>query len=236
MKKLIPKLLILFIIFYLVSICIFLGLDFMAKSVYTGENGGFQNYIINNEFDYLLMGSSRTRKHLDRKTIFPDKNSANAGVNGQTFYHHGLLINCLLQNYTPKQIILNIDFSDIFIIESQEPKSSVNLFLPFINNPYVFEKVKKFNSTLFACLIKFYHLSRYTYRFRFLSIIENYFIDKSKPDIDYDPQDKIMDEHYKKNIKPLDFLGIDKDKIQVLREIIIICQKKDIKLKFSQVK
>jgi len=153
---------------------IFALLDFMAGSAlryfYFRVKSGLYartTYALNSvDKDLLIFGSSRACDHYSSQTIEKEWGPSfyNVGEGGQRIFYHLSLLRGILKRYSPKVIILNLDFDDFDT--SREAYDRLSALLPYYRpHPEIrdiidlkskFEKFKRysqiypFNSMIFS--------------------------------------------------------------------------------------
>lgn len=141
-----------------------------------GQSGGFINKILKVRANALIIGSSRAKHHYDpeifEKTLHVS--TYNAGANRQGMPYIRALTDLVLQTYTPKIIILNVDATNI--VYSQEENESIKNLAPFIDRSDALKNIL-YAQGLFEP-IKYLSMS-YRYNSKLFPIIKNlYFPDE----------------------------------------------------------
>ncbi|OQY39507.1 MAG: hypothetical protein B6226_01750 [Candidatus Cloacimonetes bacterium 4572_65] len=204
-------------------------LEHLSAKVYTGENGGLQTYVINNGFDNVIIGNSRAKQHFDPTIIFNGFNETfyNGGVNGYYLNHHSMYIKLLTDNYTPKRILLNINYSDIFEVDKKLPNT---IFYPYITDEYIGKQFKKELSLEDYYSLKYVKMSRFIHGFRTVSIVKNVILHPMPSTTGFVKEEVFLDLNKEIVLLPDQDLKVEQDRFNELTSIVEICRKKGIEL------
>ena len=93
-------------------------LDWAIKQMPSeGERVAKSEYVMNKvDADFIVIGSSRAEAHYDSKVIkeaFPEYSVFNCGVDGQLFYYINTSFNALMDRYTPKVVVWDVQLKDL---------------------------------------------------------------------------------------------------------------------------
>ncbi len=188
-----------------------------------------ENYIMRKtNQDVLFFGSSRAAYHYNSKIIKDTLNMSvyNSGREGTgIYYHYGVLLSTI-KRYTPKVIVLDLDYRDIYECEGLFGLDILKEQAPF------YEKVSpEFDSLLVLSSgmkqkIKL-QSNLYKYNSKFFRILTGNLVSKSDNNLGF----RGIEGNYNENIKPLEFkLKIDNNKIKTINKFIKKTKSKNIKL------
>lgn len=234
LKKIVFYTLIVGILSWLLEYTVLNGIRKSKSGLYDKFNKIFHQ---KNDYDLLIIGSSRAECHFDPRIIdsITGYNSYNIGVSGSNnSFTYGIYKTYLAQSVAPKVVVMNIDFH--FAHESSDTIYEFPRFFPYLDNELLYTELKKRDSRFLA----FKYLPLYKLAFmgdKYLNISARGYFDK--PGI-YD------NDCYKgfQAINPIQFRNISreneseykgsilKENIDYLDSIISISKKNNTKIYF----
>ena len=157
----------------LIDLSVGAGIGYLYRKAPHGANWTKENWLLDEQFDIVILGSSRALRHYVPKIIAEETGLSvfNAGQNGQYLLYSYGLEQLLLSKYTPQIIILDVLPS--FIIKVDNPDEEferLSTLAPFIENKSIQSLLTRGN--VFEVLK--YSSRMYRYNSTILSILENF--------------------------------------------------------------
>ncbi|MBN1481246.1 hypothetical protein EH223_02570 [candidate division KSB1 bacterium] len=187
-----------------------------------------ENWLLNEHFDMVIFGSSRALRHYVPTVISSELGLSvfNAGQNGQYLLYAYALEQLLLEQYTPKIIILDILPSYVIKVENPEEEfERLSSLAPYIDHPEVRQLL-----TRGQCLGQLkYLLKMFRFNSQVLSILANLREKPSRVDNGYEIIGK--SEFYDRNPFLIDVVQdaeIDSFKLHILKKFITSAQERNI--------
>ena len=149
-------------------------IDHFFKRTLYGENWSKENWLLSQPYEVVCFGSSRTFRHYI-PSIMQDSLGMtvfNAGANGQYIFYAYALEQLMLEEYTPRVIVLDLLPNYVTQAESAEEElGRMSVLAPYAGNPAVAELLTagKLNEKLKL------RSRLYRYNSRLLSLASNYF-------------------------------------------------------------
>ena len=227
-----------FLINILVGISLIFVLDFsigqVLSKLFNSQTSGnlYQlNYSFNEcQEDLLIFGTSRALHHYDSRVLRDSLNLSvyNTGKDGNFIFYQTALLRSVLKRYTPKKIIL--DFSGTFEMKQKDYDGIASLLPLHSTNPEISDIINlKSNTESFKLISKIYPYN---------SLIGNIFIGNlefnknRKANLHYYGYQPIYRNTKVKleNLNKKETYVVDKTKLQIFEEFLILCKQNDIDL------
>ena len=218
MKKYLLYIVIFFAAVVAIDVCFGLTMDYMSRHAKSGDTKASNALLYENEYDVLIMGSSRAHHHYDDKLLSDSLGLKvyNAGVDGNGIILADGLYRILSQRYAPKLVIYDV-----------EPAFDINIYADDDNDrrylsglkPYFGEDEIKdiFSSYGWQEKVKNYS-GLYRYNTDFFNVLKNFVSSSPVPEYGYIPTDGAMTEDKKPVSKGQS--EIDSLKIQYIKTFI----------------
>lgn len=135
MKKYLLYISLFFAVVVVIDFCFGKAMDYMSRHAKSGDTKARNALLFDNEYDILIMGSSRAHHHYDDKLLSDSLNLKvyNAGVDGNGVILADGLYSLLSQRYTPKLVIFDV-----------EPAFDINVYKEDDNNKRYLSKLKPY--------------------------------------------------------------------------------------------
>lgn len=208
-------------------------LQYLHKRVPYGVNWTQTNWLLSEPRDVVILGSSRAFRHYVPEAISKklDTRVFNAGQNGQYLLYSFAVEQLLLDQYTPKVIVL--DLLPSFIVKMDNPQEEfdrLETLSPYYHHPAVrklltrdrfYEKVK-------------YASKVYRYNSKIFTILANMRSESNHYDNGFEPVGKVR--FHKKNpfiVDQMPHMEFDPYKLNILDQFVTSAQKKGVKVVFA---
>jgi hypothetical protein len=193
-----------------------------------GTNWTKENWLLSEQFDVVIFGSSRAFRHYVPSVISEHVGESvfNAGQNGQYLLYSYALEQLLITNYTPKLIVLDVLPS--FVVKAKNPNeeferlSSISPYFynrevqKLLTRGNVFERIK-------------YASKMYRYNSKLLSILDNLRGSGIKADNGYEVMgDFTFHDRNPFIVDQLDTVEIDSFKLSIVKKFITSARAKNI--------
>lgn len=218
------------LLFIFIVICVDFFIGFVFSNLFTKAKSGIaykENYIFNKTNEPLLIfGSSRAEHHYVPEIISKESKikSYNVGREGAgIFFHYAVLLSSL-DRYTPKVIILDLDYRDFYFTSNNFGPNAVKEAAPF------YGKIsKEFDSLLVRNYYDkfFYQSNLFKFNKKFFPIITGAIKNEKKYD-GYVPVSGVLNSVPKDSISEV--YTVNKDLVDVTKEFILKAKKNNIKL------
>lgn len=153
MKRFVIDILIFFLAVVIVDQLFGFAGDYMQHHAKTGQIQQFDDFLLKDTHEVIIMGSSRAHHHYVPDTLeaFLHKDVYNAGADGNGVIYAYEALSLIIQRYAPEIIIYDIEPSfDINIYENdQERKTYLVPFKPYYRNSSIATIFKDISSTEF---------------------------------------------------------------------------------------
>ncbi|MBN1559562.1 hypothetical protein JW998_04890 [candidate division KSB1 bacterium] len=226
--------------FFLAKVALFLllllTLDYAVGSVVEGmykrspwgPNWTKENWLLDQQPDFIVFGSSRSLRHYVPSIIAEELELSifNAGQNGQYLLYSYALEQLVLEHYTPKVIVLDILPS--FIIKLENPREEferLSALSPFIYNSAVRQLLTR--QEFFEGLK--YQSKMFRFNSRILSIMDNFFARRITVDNGYEIVGDLR--YHDRNpfiVDVLKTIEIDSFKLNLFRQFFSTAQEKGV--------
>lgn len=175
LKKILFYTLLIVVLSWILDLVIFEGIRKNKQGLYDKLNRIFTR---ENDYDLLIIGSSRAECHFDPKIIdsITAYNSFNIGLSGSNnSFTYGIYKTYLSKSKPPKIVVMNIDFH--FAHESSDTIYEFPRYFPYLDNELLFKELKSRDSRFYA----FKYLPLYKLAFmgdKYLNIAARGYLDK----------------------------------------------------------
>lgn len=138
-----------FIIHILLILLLLISSAFILENLYTKvfqdskirSKIQFAKHLINEDFDVIILGSSRANNHFDTE-LFQIKGfkTFNFGMDGSTLNEALVILDILIHNHNKiKNVILEVDLN---LTLTQGNKTIQTQFLPYLNDDFIYDHLK----------------------------------------------------------------------------------------------
>ncbi|HHY20805.1 MAG TPA: hypothetical protein GX525_02760 [Bacilli bacterium] len=228
--KVIKKLILFVVLFWVVSSCIYLIINYMYFSSFGGNSGAQINHVIRSKYDAYIFGASRASHHYDPTYISQHLGLScfNAGDDGKNaVYQYGLL-QLLLKNHVPKLIIYEIGD-----ITKNLDAGTVDLYPYYYKNSFIRQLLNERDK---LAIIKFL-LPLYSYNNKVFSVGKGFVLSTSPFETGFRPIDGKMHSGEVKKIEKTETVGnsktpVDHIALKSFKNFIKTCNENNIKLLF----
>ena len=230
---------------FLIKLLIFLFLLFagdrlvgaLLHKVYTlvphGVNWTKVNWLNSQQFDIVILGSSRTLRHYVPQVISSElkKSVFNAGQNGQYLLYAYALEQLLLDNYTPEIIVLDVLPSYITQLDNSEQEyERLEELSPFVAN----KEVKRLiTQDKFFYKVKYFS-NMYQFNSKILSMLDNIFSPAGENDNGFEKVGNVK--FHDRNpfiVDTMEEIKLDSMKIQILESFILKAKERGVQIVFA---
>ena len=120
---------------------LFFIIDRSFRTIETGDMGGFVNKVRKVKAEVVILGSSRARHHYDPEILQTALKTSvyNAGCDGQGIPYVLGMVDLLLNDYTPKLLIIDVDPTALSF--SQDKFDSAAILAPFIDESEAIRRI-----------------------------------------------------------------------------------------------
>lgn len=185
-------------LFFVVVVAVDFGfgkaMDYMSRHAKSGDTKARNALLFDNEYDILIMGSSRAHHHYDDKILSDSLGLKvyNAGVDGNGVILADGLYSLLSHRYTPKLVIFDVE--QAFDIDVYKDDDNNKRYLSYLK-PYFFEACLNeiFASYGWREKVKNYS-GLYRYNTDCFNVIKNFVTSTSIPEYGFSPSKGAMEE------------------------------------------
>lgn len=173
MTKFIARILVFFVVVAMIDIAFGYGMDYLFQNAKGGEIKETNNVCINNQYDIVVMGSSRAHHHYVPEILRDSLGMScfNIGKNGNGIVLMYGFYKLIIDRYKPSLIIYDVSRFDIYeIAEDQKNTRYISMLKPYSNRAGVDEI---FKSLSWHEWIKTYS-NLYRYNSVFFEIVRQY--------------------------------------------------------------
>ena len=177
------------------------GLESLFFKIEVGDEGGYINNAIKNNYDIYIFGSSRAHNHFDPSVIrgILKMSSFNVARAGSSLAFADVLSSILLETKKdyPEYLILEVSEDDLIPDREKERLNSLKFLMPYLDrSQYLYEQMLLYGGI--GQRIKFYSRS-YRYNSMLVPIIVNSIIKPSQDHLNYKgfiPREGIVKDFY----------------------------------------
>ena len=141
MKKYLLKILLFFAIVVAIDFCFGSVCDYLVAHAKGGSNKQLNDLCMNDQYDILVMGSSRARHHYDPRIIEDSLGMScyNAGYDGNGIILADGLYSIISERYKPKMIVydLTLGFDCYEYLEDQHDKRYISQIKPYYKHQQI---------------------------------------------------------------------------------------------------
>lgn len=201
--------------------------DYLQHHAKGGEERRFNDLVMNDVHDVLILGSSRARHHYDTPFLSDTlgMDVYNAGYDGNGVVLALGILKMVLNRYRPKFVIFDVEpFFDIYIYDDHNHTQYISNLRPYFREPGILDIFRDVSMEEWLKV----HSGMVRYNMRIGSLLMNY---KSSQEIDnygFDPYIGVFVEE--SGMKQLPELEVDLFKITYVEKLVKLCTSNDIPL------